>query len=690
MVNQELKNKIENLKRRYKSIEGDHLARDFYSPCLLASKKLKRATCDFTSSVLYQYGEALLKLVNIDLDDCQVQILAEPKLENSDIQAMQKAIDKNDRDFIEENIIEKIFKDAISIATGNRDNEKKLKVLAWLIKNKRIIIKFAFVKHVENSNLFHDKEGVFYLEWDDKKIGFNGSENETYSGLERNGGSFSVFKSWIDGQKDYVQDIEVAFDKAWEDKLPGLKTKKMNKKVLDMISSFAPTDIKKYFKDHNIKTKFEERQTINNEKEKTSIIKENYLDITDKKWSFQEKARKIFIEKRWGLLEMATGTGKTRTALAIATQLINEYKIDKIIIQMRGTDLIKQWRDNINSWTDSKINRSVNILESTANKDELESFLLNFENPEVDLLLIRQSNLPNLLDKLEKLNLEKTLIIHDEVHDLFAEKISEQILNKQEKFGYKLGLSATIEEPYDKERQKILFKEIQGIGDEPIFKYSLVDAIKDGVLVESNLEVLTYKLYKDEKADIGAAHARCQTRIKEGWSRNDAEAQRNMEVADVRKNARNKIEIFQDNIEYLKEKLKRSFIFTDEIEYGKKILNILTPYLNVKTHFQDSDAENLENFSKNKIDCIINVLKLSQGIDIQNLNTIVLFATPTGRQFIQRIGRVLRKDKNNLNKKAIIIDFFDEDDLKNENENSTDYKRYLELKKITETKYEPR
>lgn len=89
----------------------------------MASKKLK-TTCDFTSSVLYQYGEALLKLVNIDLDDCQVQILAEPKLENSDIQAMQKAIDKNDRDFIEENIIEKIFKDAISIATGNRDNEK--------------------------------------------------------------------------------------------------------------------------------------------------------------------------------------------------------------------------------------------------------------------------------------------------------------------------------------------------------------------------------------------------------------------------------------------------------------------------------------------------------------------------------------------------------------------------------------
>ena len=58
-----------------------------------------------------------------------------------------------------------------------------------------------------NSNLFHDKEGVFYLDWENKKIGFNGSENETYSG-KRSGN----FKSWVPGQKEYVDDIEEAFD----------------------------------------------------------------------------------------------------------------------------------------------------------------------------------------------------------------------------------------------------------------------------------------------------------------------------------------------------------------------------------------------------------------------------------------------------------------------------------------------
>ena len=72
------------------------------------------------------------------------------------------------------------------------------------------------------------------------------------------------------------------------------------------------------------------------------------------------------------------------------------------------------------------------------------------------------------------------------------------------------------------------------------------------------------------------------------------------------------------------------------------------------------------------------------------MNTIVLFATPTGRQFIQRLGRVLRKDPENPDKKALIIDFFDEEDFKNGNEDSSDYRRYIELEKITNTHYEPR
>ena len=41
----------------------------------LQGKKLKRATCDFTSSVLFQYGEALPKLVDVKMKVVKLKFL---------------------------------------------------------------------------------------------------------------------------------------------------------------------------------------------------------------------------------------------------------------------------------------------------------------------------------------------------------------------------------------------------------------------------------------------------------------------------------------------------------------------------------------------------------------------------------------------------------------------------------------
>ena len=98
----------------------------------------------------------------------------------------------------------------------------------------------------------------------------------------------------------------------------------------------------------------------------------------------------------------------------------------------------------------------------------------------------------------------------------------------------------------------------------------------------------------------------------------------------------------------------------------------------------DCIKDNLKRFSNKEIDCIINVLKLSQGIDIQSLDTVVLFATPKGRQLIQRLGRVLRIDRNNKNKKAVVIDFFEKKEMKNKK--GSDYNRYLQLKEYSKIK----
>ena len=699
---------IKNLKVSYHSGHGDKLHQDFYSPLLANCKQYKRETGDFTSNVILDWGEALLNVIDKPEGECVIKIIAAPNLREEDKLLLTEVMNKQKNESYIDQITDNIFHEAFEFSKGNPENEIKLKIFAYLIVKKILILKFGFPKHVPSPGVFHSKAGIFYFD-DELKVGFSGGANETHGGYVGNIERIDVFRN-LDHEDLHINDIEEKFEQGWEGHAPGFITKKLNKKILDEISSYAPVS-KKELKKEIAKFNKENNKTLGesiseeNRKKLESLMKpkitntsmdeileekENYLEVTEPKWEFQKEAREKFIAAKWGILEMATGTGKTRTALSIITQLINEEKINKIIIQMKGTDLIRQWKQNINIWTRSKISKSVNVLEVSSDRNELDSFLLGFNLPEVDLLLIRQSNLPNLLDNLAKNDLSKTLIIHDEVHDLFAEQISLQVIGKQNNFGFKLGLSATIREPFNKEREKTLFKEIQGGGDEPIFTYSLIQAIKDGVLVQSSLIPLPYKLYDDEKAKIKHAYTRFKSRIEEGWLKHKAEAQRNIEISDVRKNARNKLEVFESNIIYLKDKLNRSFIFADETIYGKDILNFLIPYINVKTHFQDADKQNLENFSNKKIDCIINVLKLSQGIDIQNLNTIVLFATPIGRQFIQRIGRVLRKDKDNPEKKAIIVDFFDEDDLKQENEQSSDYRRYLELKEITEATYEPR
>ena len=49
-------------------------------------------------------------------------------------------------------------------------------------------------------------------------------------------------------------------------------------------------------------------------------------------WPHQEEAVKIFLEKKRGILEMATGTGKTRVAIEIIAQLFKYKLINQFII----------------------------------------------------------------------------------------------------------------------------------------------------------------------------------------------------------------------------------------------------------------------------------------------------------------------------------------------------------------------
>ena len=70
--------------------------------------------------------------------------------------------------------------------------------------------------------------------------------------------------------------------------------------------------------------------------------------------------------------------------------------------------------------------------------------------------------------------------------------------------------------------------------------------------------------------------------------------------------------------------------------------------------------ETLLDFSEGKLECLIACHRLSEGIDIQGLKNIFLVASDRAKlETIQRIGRCLRKNPKEPDKKAKVVDFID-------------------------------
>ena len=129
-------------------------------------------------------------------------------------------------------------------------------------------------------------------------------------------------------------------------------------------------------------------------------------------------------------------------------------------------------------------------------------------------------------------------------------------------------------------------------------------------------------------------------------------------------------------------------MFTLTKEYGNRVLAEVIPYeTNVKTYYDEyADTINLEKFANGELECIISCKSLSQGINLKRLENEFFFSIDGGRELIQRLGRVLRTDKeNNPNKKATVVDFFDMEQM--DQQKGADFRRYQELDQLSKIKF---
>ena len=117
--------------------------------------------------------------------------------------------------------------------------------------------------------------------------------------------------------------------------------------------------------------------------------------------------------------------------------------------------------------------------------------------------------------------------------------------------------------------------------------------------------------------------------------------------------------MFAEHLDDHDDLLRDCIIFVETKEYGNRLLENLQEHTTrYRTYYAEDDRDYLEQFANREIDCLITCHRISQGIDLPSLRTVVLFASARSKlETIQRIGRCLRVDPHAPRKRALVVDF---------------------------------
>lgn len=626
--NDKSQNEILKIKSHYRSGTSD-LGKEFFSPCLSKCNSYKRAAGYFSSSALISWVDALPRFVNND--DVVIQLLISPQLNEEDFNILKMTSNEIIKTQLFNSLSDKIILEAINLVESSSQHISKaarLKIFAWMIVNRHLELRFAFPKHVSASGIFHEKIGIFKFP-NGNQIAFTGSANETISGHSNNYESIDVYRSWINEDLERIAIKEGQFKEAWEGHAFGLEILPLTEKALTAIKTYSPS----------------KPPTVSEAEPEWDAS----IDKTDAKWRHQQEAQDRFLEVGSGVLEMATGTGKTRTAINILTYLFNNKQISGAIITTDGTDLLDQWRKEIDRWN---INQKspLRVLRHFSTHHEMSDFALNSTDA---IIIISRGALHKLMLSLPIDKRNKLLIVHDEVHGLGSNENRNNLIGHHKHFGYRLGLSATPEREYDDTGTEFIKNEIGDV----IFTFDLKDAIKRGILCEFDYIPLAYEMTEDDKERLHNVYLKKAARARDGRPMTKEEIW--TEIAKVYKTAEAKPFVFEQFLKTNNEILKSTIVFVETIEYGSRILPTIHNYTHLyRTYYGDDERSNLVDFSKGKTDCLITCHRISQGIDIVNLNNVVLFSSSRSKlETIQRIGRCLRYNSKNPTKRAVVIDF---------------------------------
>lgn len=629
----------------------------FYIPALAESIEYDRGVGFFSSASLALAARGVAGLIK---NNGKMRLVVSPHFSEADLEVIRSA-DQNREDAVEA---------AMSVAMmdvealANEIERDHVRALGWMLKSGYLDLRIACVVdeegNIRGDKLFHQKVGIL-RDADGMAVSFSGSINETVSGWLHNSEEFKVFKSWDSGQKAFFQSDEKKFEEMWNNRR-------------HLVRVFRPHGAFNNFlinegRDFDIEFSSLSR--------KRGRSKDNAISL----FPYQKEAVRKWRECGGRLLfEMATGTGKTRTALACLCELLIKKRRVVCVIATPQNTLSRQWERELHAL--SICCDSIMFADSSAGTSAEWSRRLQ---EEVSRVLIGRSNSlvvfsthasacdDKLIGEIESLpSSVTTCLIADEVHGLGAMKQRRAL---SDRYDYRIGLSATPSRWFDESGTDLIHSYF---GDSFVFPISSAQNTINPLTGRPFLCPYRYHLIfatlTDEESERYCELSRRIARLSHGDDVEDPDRLKRLllERARIKKDADNKLLEFEKLVD--SEDLAGGIVFTSprHINEVESVLGRRGIAAHRYTSKQGttrrveygglSEREYiLKLFKQGDYKMLIAMRCLDEGIDVPEARVAVLLSSSTNpREYVQRIGRVIRQSPNK--EVAEIYDFVVEPD----------------------------
>lgn len=625
------------------------IVKDFYIPCLEQATVYNRAVGYFSSSSMACVAQGLTAFVR---SGGQMRLITSPQLSEEDVQAIEQGL-KNREQIIEAVLLQELELELPQVI------QDRLAALAWLLSKGLLEIKLAIPKTLRKRGIYHEKLGVF-VDGEGHVVTFTGSANESASALIDNFECLDVYCSWDEGVSKRALQKAKNFQDLWNDQTKNVEVMPFPEAVARSLLTFCPTQPP-------------------TQEPRVAALDEGYDPAVEQPplppsgiptlpfWlslrPYQQQAiANWFANKGRGTLKMATGSGKTITALAIAATLYEKcqaqnkpFKVLLIVCPYRH--LVTQWAEESRKFN---LDPVLAFDRAYTWQPELQTQLLAVlgeRQPFVTIITtnatLRQDSLQSQLAFLPRMQL--AMIIGDEAHNLGAENLANCL---PEVIKLRLALSATPERHFDEAGTERIF-DYFGPVLEP--EFTLRDAIQAGALVQYTYTPMLVELTPEEVERYAELTAAIGRAMGMGGRDDNAALERLLfERARLICTAENKLtqlrELMADRLntdhtlfycgdgsvedETTEESRRQLEAVTELLKY--RLGYSVEPYIAETTLGERDDLRYA--FEKGHLKGLVAIRCLDEGVDIPAIRTAVILASSSNpRQFIQRRGRILRR-----------------------------------------------